>query len=116
VRGRIKMDINIETDVVCRLFDSEDMSRIRSSGVKVVDGELIADIGGLQKVSIVCGVTKAPFFSDIINENNGVTQEVFHKRMNTEFRKLPTKYLDQVFKKVQELNNPKSDLADLKKN
>lgn len=107
--------------ILYRKYDSEDMMKIRSHGIKVSVDESgreksITDMGGLQKSSIVCGIKKAPFFSDNIEERKGVTDEIFNRRYYQEFRKIPVNILDKVFKEVSAHNRADFNAQELQKN
>ena len=108
-----------KSQVVYRLFDSDDIVRIRSASlVSTFDDKggvsTIKDLGGLQKATVVLGVASAPFFSDVVGDD-GVSQEVFLRRMNKEFRRVPVADLDGVFRDIQEFNKADFGLGDVEK-
>ena len=106
-------------NIVYRLYDSDDVVRIRDAAIKtqIIGNEqkVIMNTGSLQKISLCVGVKKCPWFSDEINDNIGVTIDIFNKRANKEFRKVPVKEIDRMFKEVQEFNKADFDVEDLKK-
>lgn len=109
-----------EADIVLREYDSDDKVRLKSCliNVQVKDGKehLSLDMGLMQKVSIVCGVKNCPWFADSINEDYGVTEQIYNKRWNTEFRKIPTKIIDKLFLAVKDFNKEEYDTREFQKN
>lgn len=102
--------------VVYRKYDSDDIVRIRGASVltEADGGKTKIDIGALQKASICLGVKSCPWFGDVVQEEQGVTQEIYNRRTGLEFRRIPIEVVDQLFKEAQELN--KTDFSkDLKK-
>jgi hypothetical protein len=106
-------------DIIYRKYDSDDICKIRSNTITTdTEGDkakVRVDTGMLQKVSICLGVKSCPWFNDIINEDKGVTQEIFNKRMFTEFRKIPVDIMDKMFKEAQEYNKADFDAKELQK-
>lgn len=114
----VKVD-NEEYNIIYRKYDSDDVIRIRSYSVNttIVEGKekLTADVGMLQKVSVCLGVKSCPWFSDMIDENYGVTPDIFNRRMGLEFRRIPTNAIDKVFKEVNNFNKTDFNINELKK-
>ena len=100
-------------------FDSEDVVRLRGQSIitSVENGKekINVDTGMLQKLSIVLGVKTCPWFSDMVDERYGVTQEIFNRRMGLEFRRIPTDVMDKLFKDSQSFNKADFNIKDLKK-
>ena len=119
-----------EGQIIYRHFDSDDIVRIRS-GTVIADIENIKsnrqdeevelkerfsiDMGQLQKITVCLAIKKCPWFSDDINEEYGVTEEIYIRRMRTEFRKIPIKESDRAFKEGQKFNKAEFKVGDLKK-
>ena len=105
--------------VVYRKYDSEDVMRLRSKTVITTliekDNSTKIDTGLLQKNSIILGIQKCPWFTDVVDEDKGVTDEIYNKRNQTEFRKIPPQHLDVLFKQSSEFNKADFSVDDLKK-
>lgn len=118
----ITPQVKSEPEVIYRYLDGDDMARVRDYGVIVkIDGKTgkeksSAAVGQIQKVFVVCGIKKAPFFSDVINEDIGITEEIFERRMTKEYRKIPITKLDQLVVKAKEYNKADFNTEDLQKN
>lgn len=109
-----------ENRIFTRKFDSEDMVRMKSQCVKTETGEdgqtiIRADTGMLQKLTIVLGIEKCPWFSDVVHQRTGVTKTIYHKRMEEEFRNVPVEFLDKLFRVAQEANQKNFERATLQK-
>ncbi len=118
-----------EGEVIYRHFDSDDIVRLRSGTVIAevenqnlreeeevkLKNRLSVDMGQLQKITICLGIQKCPWFSDIIREEDGVTDEIYIRRMRMEFRKFPVDKIDILFKEAQNFNKAEFKAGDLKK-
>jgi predicted nucleic acid-binding Zn finger protein len=113
------MSEETQEEVEYRKFDSEDVVRLRGNSVLASieggEGKGVVNIGKLQKVAVCLGVKKCPWFADEITEEKGVTEPIFSKRMNEEFRKVPVDKIDKLFKEVQAFNNAQLDQKDFQK-
>lgn len=109
----------VQAHVITRKMDSDDTIRLRGEPMKVqvIDGKIMStvDAGLMMKLSIVLGIKSCPFFSDIIDESKGVTEEIYARRMTREFRQIPVDLLENIFLKVRESNKRQFDRKDLKK-
>ena len=130
--GKIQQPVPIqEGEIIYRHFDSDDIVRIRT-GTIITDIESIKgnqqqgkdlelkerfsiDMGQLQKITVCLAIKKCPWFSDDINEEDGVTEEIYQRRMSIEFRKIPIKESDRAFKEGQKFNKVEFNAGDLKK-
>jgi len=105
--------------VIYRKFDSDDVVLLRNRTIQkqISDGGEVSGVlvGELQKLSIILGIQKCAWFSDVINEDYGVSKDVFQKRYDKEFRKIPVQHIDVLFKKSQEFNKADFDVEELKK-
>lgn len=94
--------------VVIRKFDSDDVARLRGStimsGLEKGKDNVSIDVGMMQKVSIVLGVSKCPWFTDVIDDRVGVTKEIYNRRMGLEYRRIPTDYVDLMVDIVRQNN------------
>lgn len=116
----IKDDSKSE-DTIYRKFDSEDMIKIRDHAVEIYVGEdgkerARTKSGAAQKVYIVLGIKRSPYFSDVIDERHGVTDVIFERRFNKEFRNIPVSEMDVMFRKIKEHNNADFDPKVMQKN
>lgn len=104
-----------EREVQYRQWDSDDAVRLRDYAIKAdVGSQVVIKAGTYQKLCVVLGVKKAPWFSDVVGDD-GLSDSVFNKRMNVEFKKMPQERFDEVFVEVQKINATKIDLEELKK-
>ena len=111
---------NIYKDKVeFRKFDSDDSIKLKSQtmivGVSNTVHNANVDLGAMQKISIILGIRNCPWFSDVIDENEGVTPTIYGNRMTTEFRKIPPEIIDRIFKEVREHNKRTFAVKDLTK-
>jgi hypothetical protein len=106
-------------NVTYRKYDSDDIVRIRSKAIVTStegkDTKVNVDTGILQKVAIILGIGSCEWFSDSINEDIGITDEIFNKRYKSEFRKIPVNLIDVMFKETQEYNKADFNVEELKK-
>jgi len=113
------MDKDKLENVTYRKFDSDDVMRIRGNGVitSIIDDkkDVKVDTGKLQKVSIISGIKKCKWFKDDIKDNEGISEDVFNRRMSKEFRLIPIDIVDKLFKEIQEFNKADFDNEELKK-
>lgn len=114
----IQTEINSEWEkyknqIILRKFDSDDIIRMRSEsliaeGVIEKDSKMKSkvrmDTAMMQKVSVICGIKTCPWFSDLIDERVGVNETIYRKRKESEFRKIPTEILDNIFREVRLFN------------
>lgn len=105
--------VKADPKLTFRKLDSEDVIRLRgvslvSDGTKTVNGKIIplfkTDVGGAQKAAVCLAVRSAPWFSDVIDERHGVTEEIFRRRMDTEFRKIPVDAMDDAYAGAKKFN------------
>lgn len=123
--------VNSDGEIMYRKFDSEDMIRMRDGSVIVqVEGEdgknpnqvkklkekSSINVGQMQKITTCLGIKKCPWFIDVIDEELGVTDEIYVRRMKEEYRKIPIPQMDKVFKEAQKFNNVDFSPAELQKN
>ncbi|KKM97739.1 hypothetical protein LCGC14_1165030 [marine sediment metagenome] len=135
-KAEIKQPIQTSSEeIIYRKFDSEDIVRLRSGTIVThIESEdknqaknqaektdtdlkerLSIDLGQLQKITICLGVKKCPWFSNMITEEEGVTDAIYFKRMRKEFRKMPVDKIIYLFKEAQEFNKAEFNPGDLTK-
>ena len=98
-----------------RKFDSDDIMRLRSHHVIIDAKNGVTHTGTLMKTFICCGFKQLPQFSDVISDKTGVTDEVFSRRWNEEFRRIPVDDIDVLFKEVEVVNRFKVSPEELQK-
>lgn len=108
-----------ETEIIYRKMNSEDIIRMRSHSIKIdlVDGKetTIGDFGKTQQALIILSVAKCPWFTDVINEETGITDLIWSNRMK-QFKKIPVDKLDVLFKEATEYGKIKIDVQVMQKN
>lgn len=96
------------TDRVVRKCDIDDVARLRGPRVIKASGSTITiDTGGLMKTAICVGFTSLPWFSTVVDERKGVTDNLFESRW-IEFRQIPPQEFDALFTAVNDVNDIKS--------
>lgn len=104
------------TEVKYRKWDSEDMIRVRSHAVVCDDnGKTQLNIGLFQKVAIVLSVSRCLYFTDVVEDGQEMTDDVFNRRMKQEFRRIPINEMDGIFREAAKINKFDTNIGEYEK-